>query len=124
MNDGTTYPKPGAGTPGSARLLWSSFAPFPYRIGLASANARGPLSLFALDGAGAPRCLARARSGEECQSPAVKGRKRCRMHGGTNPGAPGGNRNAWKHGERSADAVPEARTLSDVLRLVRVPTRC
>ena len=50
----------------------------------------------------APRCLARTRKGGACQSPAVKGRKRCRMHGGTNPGAPKGNRNAWKHGARSA----------------------
>ena len=25
------------------------------------------------------------------------------MHGGNNPGAPIGNRNAWKHGGRSAD---------------------
>lgn len=27
------------------------------------------------------------------------------MHGGTNPGAPKGNRNAWKHGGRSAEAA-------------------
>jgi uncharacterized protein YjcR len=27
---------------------------------------------------------------------------RCRMHGGTSPGAPKGNRNAWKHGKYSA----------------------
>ena len=46
----------------------------------------------------APRCLAKTRSGGECQSPAVKGKRRCRMHGGTNPGAPKGNRNAFKHG--------------------------
>jgi glucans biosynthesis protein len=26
------------------------------------------------------------------------------MHGGTNPGAPKGNRNAWKHGGRSGEA--------------------
>lgn len=26
------------------------------------------------------------------------------MHGGTNPGAPRGNRNAWKHGGRSSEA--------------------
>ncbi|WP_405051437.1 HGGxSTG domain-containing protein [Sphingomonas sp.] len=52
-----------------------------------------------------PRCLARTRSGTECQSPAVHGRKRCRMHGGTNPGAPAGNRNAWKHGSRSAETI-------------------
>ena len=42
------------------------------------------------------------------QSLAVKGKRRCRMHGGTNPGAPKGNRNAYKHGGRSAArmAVP------------------
>lgn len=28
---------------------------------------------------------------------------RCRMHGGTSPGAPKGNRNAAKHGLYSAD---------------------
>jgi glucans biosynthesis protein len=49
----------------------------------------------------APRCLAMTRIGTECQSPAVRGKKRCRMHGGTNPGAPLGNRNAWKHGATS-----------------------
>ena len=49
----------------------------------------------------APRCLARTRSGAECQSPAVRGKKRCRMHGGLSPGVPG-NSNALKHGLRSA----------------------
>lgn len=33
------------------------------------------------------------------------------MHGGTNPGAPKGNRNAWKHGSRSAEAEEAARYL-------------
>jgi hypothetical protein len=61
--------------------------------------------------ANAPRCLARTRSGRECQSPAVKGKRRCRMHGGTNPCAPKGNRNAWKHGGRSAEAIATARYL-------------
>jgi glucans biosynthesis protein len=28
---------------------------------------------------------------------------RCRMHGGKSTGAPKGNRNAWKHGLRSAE---------------------
>jgi len=42
------------------------------------------------------------RGQAECQSPAVKDKRRCRMHGGTNPGAPVGNRNARKHGARSA----------------------
>ncbi|MFZ4380577.1 MAG: hypothetical protein ACOYO0_01260 [Sandarakinorhabdus sp.] len=35
----------------------------------------------------------------------MKGRKRCRMHGGTNTGAPAGNRNAWKHGARSGEVL-------------------
>ncbi len=67
----------------------------------------------------APRCLARTRKGPECQSPAVKGRMRCRMHGGTNPGAPKGNRNAYKHGARSAKAEEAARFLRAMARLVK-----
>jgi len=36
----------------------------------------------------APRCLAKTRKGTPCQAPRVRGKKRCRMHGGTNPGRP------------------------------------
>jgi hypothetical protein len=61
------------------------------------------------------RCLARTRSGKPCQSPAmVNGR--CRMHGGLSPGAPKGNRNAWKHGLYSAEAIARRRRVSDLLR--------
>lgn len=67
----------------------------------------------------APRCLAKTRMGTECQSPAVRGRNRCRMHGGTNPGAPRGNRNAWKHGARSMKAENAARYLKAMAKLVR-----
>jgi len=67
----------------------------------------------------APRCLARTRSGGECQSPAVKGKRRCRMHGGTNPGAPQGNRNARKHGCYSAEAKNAAQYLKAMARFVR-----
>ena len=46
-----------------------------------------------------PRCRARTRQGEPCQSPAVKEKRVCRMHGGgKGSGAPKGNRNALKHG--------------------------
>lgn len=40
------------------------------------------------------------------------------MHGGTNPGAPKGNRNAWKHGGRSAEtlaALKYVRAIADLL---------
>ncbi len=44
-----------------------------------------------------PICGAKTRSGKPCQTrPMPNGR--CRMHGGTNPGAPKGNQNARKHG--------------------------
>ena len=36
----------------------------------------------------APRCLARARSGTECQSPAKGGKRRCRMHVDITPALP------------------------------------
>jgi hypothetical protein len=46
-----------------------------------------------------PRCGAKIRSGGLCRSPAVRGRKRCRMHGGApGSGAPRGNQNARQHG--------------------------
>ncbi|MFZ5667463.1 MAG: hypothetical protein ACOY7L_19790 [Pseudomonadota bacterium] len=46
----------------------------------------------------------------------MKGRKRCRMHGGTNPGAPSSNRNAWKHGGRSKASAADERKLRQLLR--------
>ncbi|WP_418887136.1 HGGxSTG domain-containing protein [Hyphomonas oceanitis] len=49
-------------------------------------------------------CGAKTRRGTSCQSfPMPNGR--CRMHGGTSPGAPKGNRNAWKHGKYSSYAT-------------------
>lgn len=51
----------------------------------------------------APRCLARTRRGTLCQCPAMRGKKRCYRHGGAaGSGAQPGNRNAFKHGHRSA----------------------
>ena len=34
------------------------------------------------------RCGAKTRKGTPCKGPAVRGKKRCRMHGGTNLGRP------------------------------------
>lgn len=69
--------------------------------------------------AAAPRCLATTRKGTACQSPAVKGRKRCRMHGGTNPGAPKGNQNARKHGGYSAKTLEAVRYVKAIVRIAR-----
>jgi uncharacterized protein YjcR len=61
-----------------------------------------------------PRCGARTRKGSECQSPAMPN-GRCRMHGGKSPGAPRGNRNAWKHGHYSAEAIALRRLIRRLL---------
>jgi hypothetical protein len=45
-----------------------------------------------------PPCGAKTRSGNPCRSPAVIGRARCRMHGGSSTGPAKGTRNALKHG--------------------------
>ena len=67
-----------------------------------------------------PRCLARNRRGTPCRSPAVKGRKRCHMHGGADGGgAPCGNRNALKHGRYTAEAIARRREVAELLRACR-----
>jgi uncharacterized protein YjcR len=50
-------------------------------------------------------------------SPAVRGKKRCRMHGGAlGSGAPKGNRNAVKHGLYTRAAIEERKRVKDLLR--------
>lgn len=63
------------------------------------------------------RCGARTRAGTPCQSPAVTGKKRCRMHGGAKgSGAPKGNNNALKHGLYTAEAKEFKKYVQDTLR--------
>jgi len=66
------------------------------------------------------RCGARTRSGQPCRSPAVGGKKRCRMHGGApGSGAPRGNKNALKHGLYTRHAIAQRRQLRELLRQSR-----
>jgi hypothetical protein len=44
---------------------------------------------------------------------------RCRMHGGLSPGAPKGNRNAFKHGRFTAEAIARRRDVAALLRAMR-----
>ena len=63
-----------------------------------------------------PRCGAQTRSGGACRSPAVHGKKRCRMHGGAvGSGAPTANQNARKHGLFTRDAIAERRGIQALL---------
>lgn len=58
----------------------------------------------------APRCGARTRNGKPCRAPAIRGRSRCRLHGGcsTGPRTPDGlarsRRARWIHGRYSQEA--------------------
>ncbi len=64
-----------------------------------------------------PRCGAKTRSGRPCSSPAVRGKKRCRMHGGAKgSGAPLGNQNALKHGLYTKEAIEQRRKLNRLLK--------
>jgi hypothetical protein len=56
-----------------------------------------------------PRCGARTRRGTLCQSPAVAGKTRCRMHGGAaGSGAPKGKRNGkYRHGGFTTEGIDE-----------------
>jgi hypothetical protein len=63
-----------------------------------------------------PRCGAKIRSGGACRAPAMRGKKRCRMHGGApGSGAPRENRNARKHGLFTGDAVAERKQVRALL---------
>ena len=63
------------------------------------------------------RCGAKTRSGRPCRSPAVQGKKRCRMHGGAaGSGAPIGNKNAQKTGLYTREAIAQRRQLKQLLR--------
>ena len=67
-----------------------------------------------------PRCGARTRSGTPCRSPAVKGKSRCRMHGGAKgSGAPRGNNNALKHGTYTKAALERRTQLRKMIREAR-----
>jgi uncharacterized protein YjcR len=62
------------------------------------------------------RCGAKTRSGGACRSPAVSGKRRCRMHGDApGSGAPKANRNARKHGRFTRDAIAERRQIQALL---------
>ena len=65
----------------------------------------------------ASRCGAKTRAGGACQCPAMRGRRRCRLHGGKSPGASQGPRN-WNCGDGhwTAEAIEECRWLRSLVR--------
>jgi hypothetical protein len=63
-----------------------------------------------------PRCGAKIRAGGSCRSPAVRRKRRCRMHGGVpKSGVPMGNQNARKHGLFARAAIAERNRVQAML---------
>ncbi len=86
MSMSTAEAKPLSGT---STTLEGAGAPSEIKINPMQRETREPLSLRLV-----PRCCARTRGGKPCQSPQVKGKARCRMHGGAKgSGAPKGKEN-------------------------------
>ena len=68
----------------------------------------------------APLCQARNRAGNPCRCPAMKGKSRCKLHGGKSTGAPRGERNGnWKHGGEANEAVALRRAAGRLMRAIR-----
>ena len=64
---------------------------------------------------GAPRCGARTRSGSACQSPALRGRRRCRLHGGRSTGSHGAANGHFVDGYWTKSAIAEREWLRGLI---------
>jgi hypothetical protein len=73
----------------------------------------------------APRCGAKTRSGSACQCPAIRGKGRCKLHGGRSTGPPTTegrdriSRANWKHGLYTKAHREHARDRREAFRDIR-----
>jgi len=62
------------------------------------------------------RCGALTRAGTACKRPVIRGRSRCRLHGGLSPGAPRGAENGnFRNGNWTAEAIEERKWLRSLV---------
>ncbi len=67
-----------------------------------------------------PRCSATSkRTGQPCQAAAVPGWRVCRFHGASGGGPKGESNGAYRHGNRTAEAITMRRELSELVRAAR-----
>jgi hypothetical protein len=65
----------------------------------------------------APRCGAKTLAGAACQCPALRGKRRCRLHGGLSTGAPRGIKNGnYKNGHWTDEAVQERKWVRELVK--------
>ena len=69
----------------------------------------------------APRCGAKTRAGHPCRQASVRGRARCRMHGGAKgSGGPRGDRNGnFRHGLWTRENLETRKTARAKIREIR-----
>ena len=88
----------------------------------------GKATRFGIDWPGR-RCGAKTRSGGACQNPAIKGRSRCKLHGGrsTGPRTPEGKARVatahTTHGRRSKAHVARVKEINAELRRITYELR-
>ena len=63
-----------------------------------------------------PRCGAKTRNKTPCLAPAIRGAKRCRMHGGKGSGAPKNNANALRHGFYTRKFIKRRRQTKELMK--------
>lgn len=83
-------------------------------------TSRTEKKIYAFDSA--PRCGARTKGnhGKPCRCPAIRGKNRCRVHGGAKgSGAPMNNMNAFKHGYHTIDAKEFRHQIKNTIRSSR-----
>lgn len=62
-------------------------------------------------------CGAKNRRGLPCRCPAMRGKKRCRLHGGKSPGAPKGRGNGnYRHGGEAGEVKALRRMVREIVR--------
>lgn len=103
---------------GLRRFRCISYAIAPSFMDLPTADGLEPFIHVVVNRAGnpptAPRCGARTQGGSSCLSPAIRGKRRCRLHGGlsTGPttlaGLERGRPSRWKHGGYAVGARQRA----------------
>lgn len=64
-----------------------------------------------------PLCGAKNRKGESCRAPSMKGKKRCRLHGGKS--LSGNAHGRYKHGQWTKGVIDERRQFSELRREAR-----
>jgi hypothetical protein len=87
-------------------------------------HGRGPAKMTDYPMNRSPRCGAHARTtGKPCMAPCLRGRRRCRLHGGWSPGAPRGAQHPnYRTGKYTRDAAEVSQFFRELRRDADVVT--